>query len=413
MAEADGTAAPTESKDPEPSGKAIYAALGVGLTANSVAMMTKVVFALWAVHLGMGPGEFGIAAAASALLPFLLSIHGGVLMDRLGPRRVTMAYVVTTALAMPLYPVLPFYWAIIMLQLVTGLTSNMGWVGAQTLICNLSEGKTTIISRFSVAGKIGTLFAPVAVGAAWDIGGPWGAFGFVTAASWLVVLALWIAPTDADSTPRPGPRDVVRELTPKLNDYIRAFSLIAIPTVAFVVVMSALRISSSAVQTSFYVAYLGEIGMLGTLIGVLVGISEGAGLIGALMAPLWERYIKPHWVFIGFVVMSLFFVSITPALGGVFILLAIATFGRGYAQGLSQPVMFGILSRAVSRTEQGTSIGLRTTSNRFASLIVPAAMGLVAEFLGVEASFYWIGGTLIALCIGVALFIRRIPHFKS
>lgn len=153
--------------------------------------------------------------------------------------------------------------------------------------------------------------------------------------------------------------------------------------------------------------------MLGTLIGVLVGISEGAGLIGALMAPLWERYIKPHWVFIGFVVMSLFFVSITPALGGVFILLAIATFGRGYAQGLSQPVMFGILSRAVSRTEQGTSIGLRTTSNRFASLIVPAAMGLVAEFLGVEASFYWIGGTLIALCIGVALFIRRIPHFKS
>jgi MFS family permease len=415
LAEAEGTAQPpsqlaTEAPVPQ---KALYAALGVGLTANSVAMMTKVVFALWAVHLQLSPTAIGMAVAANALMPFLLSIHGGVLMDRLGTRRVTLVYVVTTALLMPLYPVLPFYWAIIILQLITGLTANMGWVGAQALICNLSSGKTTLIARFSVAGKLGTLFAPVAVGLAWDIGGPWGAFVFVTLAAWLVVLALWIAPTDADSTPRPTAQDVICELQPKLSDYVRAFSLIAIPTVAFVVVMSALRISSSAVQTSFYVVYLGEIGMLGTIIGLLVGISEGAGLIGALMAGFWERYIKPHWVFILFVVISLICVSITPLLGGAFAFLAIATFGRGYAQGLSQPVMFGILSRAVSRSEQGTSIGLRTTSNRFASLIVPAVMGIVAEAVGIGASFFWVGGTLVVLCCAVALFVNRLPNFKS
>jgi sugar phosphate permease len=206
---------------------------------------------------------------------------------------------------------------------------------------------------------------------------------------------------------------VARELAPKLSDYIRAFSLIAIPTVAFVVVMSALRISSSAVQTSFYVVYLRDIGMIGTLIGVLVAVSEGAGLLGALMAAFWEKYFKPHWVFIMFVVVSLLFVSITPALGGVFILLAMATFMRGYGQGLSQPVMFGILSRAVSRNEQGTSIGLRTTSNRFATLVVPAIMGVVAEAVGLEASFCWVGGTLIVMTLCVALFMRRLPGFKS
>ena len=162
------------------------------------------------------------------------------------------------------------------------------------------------------AGKTGTLAAPIAVGAAWDIGGPWGAFMFVAAASWLVVLALWIAPTDPDTTPRPTARAVVRELTQRLSDYVRAFSLIAIPTVAFVVVMSALRISSAAIQTSFYVVYLRDAGMIGTVIGVLVAISEGAGLLGAIMADFWERYFKPHWVFIGFVVMSLACVSITP-----------------------------------------------------------------------------------------------------
>ena len=412
MAEAEGTAPPQASGEAT-SSRAIYAAFGVGLTSNSVAMMTKVVFALWAVHLQMSPSAIGIASSASAFLPFLLSIHGGVLMDRLGARRVTLAYVVTTALAMPLYPVLPFFSAIIVLQLITGLTSNMGWVGAQTLICNASGGQTSLISKFSVAGKIGTLVAPIAVGAAWDLGGPWAAFGFVTLSSWLVVLALWLAPTDPDTMPRPTARDVMRQLAPKMSDYVRAFSLIAIPTVAFVVVMSALRISSSAVQTSFYVVYLRDIGMIGTLIGILVAVSEGAGLLGALMASFWEKYFKPHWVFIMFVVMSLFFVSLTPFLGGVFILLATATFLRGYGQGLSQPVMFGILSRAVSRSEQGTSIGLRTTSNRFATMIVPGVMGVVAEAVGLEASFYWIGGTLIALTLCVALFMRRLPGFKS
>ncbi len=412
MAEADGTLNRDHAADAAPA-KSIYAAYGVGLTANSVAMMLKVVFPLWALYLHLSPSEIGFAVAASALLPFLLSIHGGVLMDRLGTRRVTLVYVIITAIATPLYPVMPFFAAVIFLQLITGLTSNMGWVGAQTLICNLSEGRTNLIARFSAAGKTGTLAAPIAVGAAWDIGGPWGAFMFVAAASWLVVLALWIAPTDPDTTPRPTARAVVRELTPRLSDYVRAFSLIAIPTVAFVVVMSALRISSAAIQTSFYVVYLRDAGMIGTVIGVLVAISEGAGLLGAIMADFWERYFKPHWVFIGFVVMSLACVSITPALGSVIALLAIATFGRGYAQGLSQPVMFGILSRAVSRTEQGTSIGLRTTSNRLSSLVVPAVMGVVAEHVGIRDSFFWVGGTLIVLCLAVALFVRRLPRFRT
>ncbi|MFT5540438.1 MAG: MFS family permease, partial [Alphaproteobacteria bacterium] len=159
MAEAEGTAQPPAELPM--SNKALYAAFGVGLTANSVAMMTKVVFALWAVHLHLSPTAIGMAVAASALMPFLLSIHGGALMDRLGTRRVTLVYVVTTALMVPLYPILPFYWAIIVLQLIIGLTANMGWVGAQSLICNLSSGKTTLIARFSVAGKLGTLLAPV------------------------------------------------------------------------------------------------------------------------------------------------------------------------------------------------------------------------------------------------------------
>ena len=413
VAEAPGATGSVEDGPRVPAG-AIYATYGVGFTGNAVVMMLKVVIPLWAIQLNLTATEIGVAIGLSALLPFLLSIHGGVMMDRLGTRRVTMAYAVTTSLMCPLYPVFPSFSALVLLQLITGLTSNMVWVGAQTLITGFTRGRTTLLARFSVAARCGNLAAPVIIGVIWDLTGHWGVFTFLGAAGTLVVVALCMVPVTAEAaTERDGPRPSFKVLIPNWRDYARAFSLIAIPTVAFVMVMTALRISSSGIQTSFYVVYLKEIGFLGTLIGVLIGISEAAGLLGAFMAGWWEKSIKPHWVFLVFGAMSLLCVTVTPALGGIFILLAIATAGRGYAQGLSQPVMFGILARAVDPSLQGTSIGLRTTSNRFTTVIVPLIMGVVADAVGIAYSFYLVGGTLIACCGILALFVRRIPDFRT
>ena len=397
---------------PEASRRALTAAYGVGFTGNGVGMMLKVIIPLWAIELNFTATEIGIAIGLAALLPFLLSIHGGVLMDRLGTRRVTMVYAVTTALVCPLYPIFPTFAAVVAFQLITGLTSNMVWVGAQSLIVRFTKGTTTLIARFSVAARCGTLIAPVLIGAIWDLAGAWGAFLFVGAAGTLVIGALVMVPGSEEDAPG-RPKPALGDLIPKWRDYVRAFSLIAIPAVAFVVAMTALRISSTGIQTSFYVVYLKEIGLIGTLIGVLISVSEGAGLAGAFMAGWWERFIKPHWVFVIFAAMSLFCVTITPGLGGIFVLLLLATAGRGYAQGLSQPVMFGILARAVDPALQGTAIGLRTTSNRFATVVVPLIMGFVADAVGIEQSFYVIGGFLIVCCGIVALFIKRIADFRT
>jgi MFS family permease len=399
----------------EPPASAIYATYGVGFAGNGVAMMLKVIIPLWAIELRLTPSEIGIAIGLSGLLPFLLSIHGGVLMDRLGTRRVTMAYGLTTALLCPLYPVFPFFAAVLALQLITGLSSTMVWVGAQSLIVRFTKGKTSLIARFSVAARLGTLLGPVAVGAVWDLAGPWGAFSCVGAAGGLVLIALIKVPETGESkrADQGGAGIRVGDLLPKWRDYAGAFALFAVPTVAFVVVMTVLRNSSTGIQTSFYIVYLKEIGFLGTLIGVLIGISEGAGMAGALMAGWWEKYFRPHWVLIGFVVVSLAFVSITPILGGIFMLLTIATAARGYAQGLNQPVIFGILARAVDEKVQATSIGLRTTFNRLASVVVPFFMGFVADWVGLELSFYVCGGVLISSSFVVALLIRRMPDFRT
>lgn len=418
VADAPGAAAQPHAPS-EPSPIAIYATYGVGFAGNGVAMMLKVVVPLWAIQLQLSPSQIGIVIGIAGLLPTLLAIHGGVLMDRLGTKRVTMAFGLTTALMCPLYPVFPLFAAVVILQLITGLTSTMVWVGAQSLIVRFTKGKTSLIARFSVAARMGTLLGPVTVGAIWDLAGPWGAFFFAGAAGLLVLIALTKVPetgeagrTAGRTAARPA-RPKLRDLIPNRRDYARAFAMLAMPAVALVIVMTVLRNSSTGIQTSFYIVYLKEVGFLGTVIGILIGISEGAGMFGALMAGWWEKFFRPHWVLIGFVVMSLACVAITPILGGILVLLIIATTGRGYAQGLTQPVIFGVLSRAVGQDVQGASIGLRTTFNRLSSVVVPFGMGFIADWVGLVNSFYVLGAILIGCCGVVALLVRRIPDFRT
>jgi hypothetical protein len=59
------------------------------------------------------------------------------------------------------------------------------------------------------------------------------------------------------------------------------------------------------------------------------------------------------------------------------------------------------------------SIGLRTTANRLATIMIPTIMGFVVEWTTIEDSFWIVGGTLIAACGVVALIVRRLPGFKT
>ena len=395
--------------------RALYATYTVGLTTNSLVTMMKVIVPLWAVMIGMSPGEIGLAMGAGGLVPFIFSIHGGTMMDRLGTRRITIIFAALGALTLPLYPLMPWVIALFVLQLVSGYTTNMGWMGAQALIVQFGRGNTEMIAKFSFATRIGTICGPILIGAIWDVAGPWGAFLFCGLIGISIVACTYMVPahlTDGEFADNPPPIRAA-DMIPRLSDYIQAFAMMAIPAVAFVVAVTYIRIASSAMQGSFYVVYLEGIGMSGTLIGILLAMSEGGGMFGSFIAKPMERIMAPHWVLLIFIALSLFFISVTPYLGGIFVLLLIASGIRGSAQGLAQPVMFAVLSRAVSRKEQGMSIGLRTTSNRLATIMVPTIMGYVVEWTSIEDSFWIVGGALIACCGIVALIIRRLPGFKT
>ncbi|HSR56073.1 MAG TPA: MFS transporter, partial [Alphaproteobacteria bacterium] len=196
-----------------------------------------------------------------------------------------------------------------------------------------------------------------------------------------------------------------RDLMPRLGDYMDALRMMAIPAILLVVMASTLRMSGQGMYGSFYVVYLDGIGLTGTLIGVLLGIGSVVGFAGALsIGPLVRRY-SPNWLLIISVAGGVLCVSITPLLGGIFALLLIVAAIRGGAMALAQPLMISILAQSAG-SGQGMGVGLRTTANRLVSFAIPVLMGAVVEVVGLEWSFYIIGGTLIVLCFALGAYAQ-------
>jgi MFS family permease len=381
---------------------AIY---GTGLFADGA---SNVVVPLWTLYLNPSPLAFGLVIGAKSLLPFLFSIHGGVLMDRLGARRVMMFFAVIGAIVPFLFPVLPWIWVAGILNLLIGLTSTMNWVGAQTLVGQVMRGDPSLTWQVSFCNKLGHFISPIFAGALWDALGPWGGFGVTFLWAVLFWLAVWRLPHDTGAAKTVSGTAApfhLLDMLPRLEDYTRTFRLLAIPLVAVAVAGSVLNIAVGAIQGSFFIAWMREIGLTGTLIGLIFATLNLAGLAGtAAVTPLVRRT-GDVWLLNATVVAAIAAIAVTPLFAAFIPLLAV-TLVRGFMQGVSQPLMIVIPSKLVPAGAQGAAVGLRISLNRLLQTVLPPIMGGVVALVGLDNSFYWVGGTLLAISIGLWAIFR-------
>jgi MFS family permease len=384
----------------------------VGLFAMGYTDFYIFLIPLYGLSLGMDAAEVGLLVGARSLLAVFLSIHVGVLMDRFGTRRVTLFFVWTAMMLAPVFPLLPWFWPLLLLQIVNGGALAFAWTGSQTLIAQLADGEAEYLGRFSFFARIGTTAAPIIAGLAWDHGGPWLAYTLGVLWGLVLTVALLRAPEAAIATAdgktvRAPARFRLRDLLPSLPDYVRSFALIAIPAVAMTMAIWFLRSATNGVQSSLYVVYLKDIGLTGTSIGILFAAIEVTSGLGSLFAGRAMRLGDPQRTMLSGTVLSIFFICSTPFLGGIFVLLFLAQAARGWLQGVVQPMMFSVQARAVGPGRQGAVVGLRQTMNRVAAIAIPPVMGMIADQWGAGSSFLILGAVMLLLCIPVARLTRR------
>jgi MFS family permease len=367
---------------------------------------------LYGLSLGMSAGAIGMLVGARSLLAVFLSIHVGVLMDRFGTRRVTLFFVWTAMALAPVFPLLPWFWPLLLLQIVNGGALQFAWSGSQILVAQLAEGEAEYLGRFSFFARIGTTAAPMIAGVAWDFGGVWPSYVLSFAWGIALTLALLLAP-EAPIAPGGG-RDPPRrarfrfiDVLPRLPDYVRCFALMAIPVVATTMAIIFLRTATNGVQSSLYVVYLKGAGLTGTAIGTLFAAIEVTSGLGSLFAGRAMRLGDPQRTMLSGTVLSILLICVTPFTGGIFALLFMAQALRGWLQGVVQPMMFSVQAKAVGPHRQGSVVGLRQTMNRLAAIVIPPAMGVIADHWGAGQSFVILGAVLLVLCAPATLITRR------
>lgn len=368
---------------------------------------------LYGLSLGLDATQIGILVGARSILALILSIHIGVLMDRFGTRAVTLVFVWMGMVLAPLFPLMPSFWALLLLQLVSGAAVSFAWSGAQTLIAQLAEGDARYIGRFSFFARLGSTSAPIVAGAVWDLGGAWPSYllGFAWGA---VLTAALVRTPEAEifpAQPEAGTsrrRFRARDAWPRASDYVNSFLLIAIPAVAVSMAVITMRNTTYSLQTSVYVVYLDQIALVGTTIGLLFAASEIASGFGSLFAGRAMRLGNPQRTMLSGTVLSILLIAATPLLGGIFALLVLFQLVRGWLEGVIQPVILSVQARAVGRHQQGAVVGLRQTGQRLSSILIPPVMGVIADRFGTSESFFIYAVFMLPLCALLALAIRRL-----
>ena len=398
----------------------IYAS---GFFNGNVYFLTGILMPLWALIVVGEDQAFliGLIVASRQILPVLLAIHGGALMDRFGARRIMLIFGAIGISASAAFPFFPFLSAIIALQMLSGLAESLGWVGSQTLVGTALKGHPTYTGRLSFALRLGGFLGPWLCGIAWHQFGP--TMGFFSIASWIMLgwFAGWLVPVRDEPRPVQAGSFRLSEIMPRWSDYMATFRMIAIPSVALVVAVTFMRQTGSGMQLSFYPVWLNQLGINAADIGFMVGCSHILSASTSLSVGSATRWISAHWLLVLTIAVSILTIAITPLLGAEFVTVPgvgkiyVILFGviclRGLAQGFNMPLMMSIGMQAVSAHEQGKIVALRITVNRLTSAIIPLIMGAIAQGFGLEYSFYVIGGIGLGGLALVSIWMAQSPSF--
>jgi MFS family permease len=390
--------------------KSLRAAYGIGLLGISLLDLYALIVPLYAVLLGASATEIGILMGSRSVLPALFSIHGGSLMDRLGTRRVMLTCTSAVVILALMFPAIPWFPSLVVVQLLSGLFITFNWIGAQTLVAQIADGDAAPLGKFNFICRFGTIGAPLIAGFLWDIGGPWPTFGMI--AAWAASMHVLIR-----IVPEPNPELVaasrlsLASALPRMSDYTRSIGLMLVPVIAFTVIVSGFRNAATSIQNSIYIVYLQGIGLDGTMIGILFAALEVTTGLASLNVKSVQKFGHTEAVLLLTTAATIVLIAVTPYLGGIFAVLVIMQLLRGVAQGFMQPLMFSIQSAAAGKEFQGAVVGLRVTANRLFSVVLPPIMGFIADTVSLKASFVITGIALIAGCAALGWMVARRPEF--
>ncbi len=347
---------------------------------------------LFALELGASEFTVGLLMALFALLPMLLSVSAGRLIDRRAPRRPLLLSFAGLALGTALPFAFPFLEIMFVSTTLVGTAFMMIHIAMNSVFGahGTPEQRAMNFSWLALGFSTSNSLGPLVAGYAIDGLGHASAF-LVLAAFPVVALGLLLA----RRRPLPRPEAGARGKRARLLDLLRIRALRNTFIVSLVLAMG------WDLYTFLIPLYGARIGLAAGTIGLIMSTFAVATFAVRLAMPLLAQRIR-QWV----VITSAMAVAGTAYLMFPFVqtvpLLMALSFVLGIGLGCAQPIIMSLLYEASPPGRQGEAVGLRTSLLNGSHTLIPLASGALSVAFGM-APVFWL---LSAFLMGGAWFAR-------
>jgi predicted MFS family arabinose efflux permease len=355
----------------------------------------RVTVALAALHAGASAFTVGVLASLFAVVPMLLAVAMGRLVDRVGVRRPMTIGAAGMAAGLALAFLLPRLATLFVVSVVVGTAFMVFHMAANHAAGTMGPPAERVRSfsllalGFSTSGFLG----PIVAGFAIDGLGHWSAFLLLTGFPALAFTALAAA-----RAPLPGPRP--RAAAPPGRN---AFELLAKPGLRKILAVSALSNMTWDLFVFLIPVYGTTIGLSASTIGLVLGAFGAAIFVVRVALPFLARRFR-EWDLLAAALLAACAVFVAlPLVTHVPLLIALA-FAFGAGLGMSQPIVMTLLYAAAPEGRAGEALGLRTTLLNFSQTFIPLASGALSATLGMTPVFWAMAAALAA---GAVLARRR------
>ena len=347
---------------------------------------------LFALHLGASPATVGALMSLFALLPMLLSVSAGRLIDRRGPRRPLANALVALSFAAALPFFIPNVYILYLSSTLLGTSFMYVHIAMNSVFGAYGSPEQRAMNfswlalGFSVSNSIGPLVAGYAI----DGLGHARAFLLLAVFPILAMILLW-------ARRRPLPRP---ERAPS-SEGGRVFDLLRIPQLRHTLLVSAMLAMGWDLFTFLIPLYGASIGLPATTIGAILSTFAVATLTVRMLMPALVGRIG-QWTVItaalavsGASYVAFPFVSQVP-------FLMMLSFVLGLGLGAAQPMIMSLLYEVSPRGRQGEAVGLRTMMLNGSHTLIPLLSGALSAAAGTGPVFW-----LIALGLACGAWFSR------
>jgi MFS family permease len=348
---------------------------------------------LFALELGGSEFTVGVLMALFALLPMLLSVYAGRLIDRVGPRRPLLISFAFLAAGTALPFVLPHLVTLYFCCTLVGTAFMFVHIAMNSVFGahGTPEQRAVNFSWLALGFSISNSIGPLVAGFAIDYLGHAQAMLTLAVFPLIAGVLVWLRkhPLPRPELAPPGKRTGVLEL-------------LRIPQMRNTFTVSLLLAMGWDLYTFLTPLYGARLGLAATTIGLIMSTFALATFAVRLTMPLFVKRVR-QWV-----VMS---ASMAVA-GGAFLvfplvssvpLLMTLSFVLGLGLGCAQPIIMSLLYEASPPGRQGEAVGLRTSMLNGSHTVIPLASGALSAAAGM-APVFWI---LAVFLLGGAWFVRE------